>query len=230
LSDDVDGGYIDVFKYTDDINARKKYVNMYFGGYVDENGVEDTLEELESKGEREIVAYRSPLLNSTGDDFIGWIFYHADAYDNMKRTWSSRKKRKRNRVIKNASKKNSIKGGKLIGGVAELKRNKSFGYYNENGSYVKNKVNGFIAYYWYTKFTNDPTDCEPDFDNVEYEYDKDGNIIYNENFKESVVTPIQTTANGSLVELNDGRRVFVEGKTVKSGDFVNVNGVKYKVK
>ena len=33
-----------------------------------------------------------------------------------------------------------------------------------------------------------------------------------------------------LVELNDGRRVFVEGRIVESGDFVSVNGVKYKVK
>jgi hypothetical protein len=33
-----------------------------------------------------------------------------------------------------------------------------------------------------------------------------------------------------MVELNDGRRVFVEGKIVKSGDYVNVDGVKYKVK
>ena len=45
-----------------------------------------------------------------------------------------------------------------------------------------------------------------------------------------VVVPIQTTANGSLVELADGRRVFVEGAIVQSGDYVNVNGVKYKVK
>ena len=33
-----------------------------------------------------------------------------------------------------------------------------------------------------------------------------------------------------VYNLSDGRRVFVEGKYVQSGDFVNVNGVKYKVK
>ena len=53
---------------------------------------------------------------------------------------------------------------------------------------------------------------------------------YAKAINENVVSPIQTTANGSLVELNNGQRVFVEGKIVKSGDYVNVNGVKYKVK
>jgi hypothetical protein len=89
----------------------------------------------------------------------------------------------------------------------------SFGYY-QNGQYRKNTVSGFDAYYWYTKWTTDPTDCEPDM----------------ENEGKDVVTTVMTTSNGSLVELTDGRRVFVEGETVKSGDFVNVNGVKYKVK
>lgn len=231
LSDDANGGYVEQFRYTDDINAKNKYRNKVFGGYVSEDDIENLLEELESKGEREIVAYRSPLLNDNGDDFAGWIFYHADAYDDMKRNWSSRKKRQRNKIIKKASKKNKLRGGRLSGGVAELRRNKSFGYYDTNNVYKGNTVSGFDAYYWYTKYTNDPADCDPDFDNTEFIYDDDGNIIgENKKFKRSVVTPIQTTANGSMVELNDGRRVFVEGKIVKSGDFVNVDGVKYKVK
>ena len=175
------------------------------------------------------VAYRSPILNDEGDDFAGWIFYYADAYDDMKRSWSSGKKRRRNKVIKKASKKNKLRGSKLVGGVADLKRNKSFGYY-KNGKYKKNSVDGFSAYYWYTKWTSDPTDCDPDFGNVEIVYDKDGNIVSQSAKDSSVVSPIQTTANGSLVELADGSRVFVEGKIVKSGDFVNVNGVKYRVK
>jgi hypothetical protein len=107
-----------------------------------------------------------------------------------------------------------MRAGRLIGGVAQLKKQKKFGYYS-NGEYIKNSVTGFDAYYWYTKWTNDPTDCEADFTNL------DG---------KDVVSPIQTTSNGSLVELSDGRRVFVEGKIVQSGDFVNVNGVKYRVK
>lgn len=211
LEDDKDGGNVDVFNYTDDVNAKK---NNTFGGTVGDDGaIEDILEELEAKGEREIVAYRSPILNDAGDDFAGWIFYHAYAYDDMKSTWSKNKKRRRNRVIKKASKKNKLSLGKLTGGVAQLRKNMSFGKY-DGAKYKSNCVTAFDAYYWYTKWTNDPTDCTPDLDNT----------------GEDVVSPVTTTSNGSLVELSDGRRVFVEGKIVKSGDFVNVNGVKYRVK
>ena len=38
------------------------------------------------------------------------------------------------------------------------------------------------------------------------------------------------TENGSVVQLNDGRKVFVANNMVKSGDYVNVDGVKYRVK
>ena len=226
LADDKDGGKVEKFKYTDDPYARK---NETFGGVVTEDKIEELLEELEAKGEREIVAYRSPILNDEGDDFAGWIFYHAYAYDDMKKTWRDSKKRRKNKLIKKASKKNKMRAGKLVGGVAQLKKNMSFGKY-EDGKYKGNCVTGFDAYYWYTKWTNDPTDCEPDFSNVEFTYDNDGNLIAATTINQNVVAPIQTTANGSLVELSDGRRVFVEGKIVKSGDFINVNGVKYKVK
>ena len=208
-----DGGNVEMFRYTDDIYG-KKYNDTFGGGTFKDDKIEEFLEELEAKGEREIVAYRSPILNAAGDDFAGWIFYHADAYDDMNKAWKDRRKRRRNRVIKKASKKNKMVGSGLRGGVAQLKNDMSFGHYNDSGRYIGNSVTAFDAYYWYTKWTNDPTDCAPD--------------MLNEG--EDVVVPIQTTANGSLVELEDGRRVFVEGKSVKSGDFVNVNGVRYRVK
>ena len=63
-----------------------------------------------------------------------------------------------------------------------------------------------------------------------YAYDKDGKLVLSNPVNTDVVNPVQTTQNGSLVELSDGRRVFVEGQVVKSGDFVNVDGVKYRVK
>ena len=214
LEDDKDGGVVATFKYTDDPHARKKFRKMIFGGNAKtDDDIEEWLEEFEKKGEREIVAYRSPILNAEGDDFAGWIFYHADAYDNMKEKWSHTKKRIRNKLIKKASKKNKMRGKRLVGGVAQLKNNKRFGKY-EGKQYIKNSVTGFEAYYWYTKWTNDPTDCEVDMDNK----------------GQDVVVPIHTTQNGSLVELSDGRRVFVEGEVVQSGDFVNVDGVKYRVK
>lgn len=229
LEDDKSGGNVEGFKYTDDPYCRKKYDKKFGGKYFDDDEIEDLLEELEAKGDREIVAYRSPILNDAGDDFAGWIFYHAYAYDKMKKSWGAGKKRRRNKLIKKASKKNKMLFGKLVGGVAQLKKNKRFGYYN-NGKYISNSVNGFDAFYWYTKWTSDPTDCNPDFDNVEIVYDEDGNAIAWNTINETVVTPVQTTANGSLIELSDGRRVFVEGKIVQSGDYVNVDGVKYKVK
>ena len=218
LGDGKDGGEIDKFYYSDDINAKSEHRREFGGQLKTDDEIENALEELESKGEREIVAYRSPILNESGDDFVGWIFYHAYAYDNMRTSWSKSKKRRRNSLIKKASKKNKMNGNKLVGGVAQLKGDKSFGKYvsNTNGKkhYVNNSVTGFDAYYWYTKWTNNPTDCSVDMSNT----------------GEDVVVPIQTTSNGSLVQLSDGRRVFVEGKIVKSGDFVNVDGVKYKVK
>lgn len=225
---DNDGGKynVDIFYYTDDVH-HKKYAgkggnsdgekDYIFGGEGDIEQIESWLEELESKGEREIVAYRSPILNAEGDDFAGWIYYHPDAYAFMdyKRFGNShRKYRKRNKLIKKASKKNKMRGGKLVGGVAELKRDKSFGT-TVNGTYKKNSVTGYDAYYWYTKWTSDPTD---------YEFDS------NTKQGENVVSPVTTTSNGSLVELSDGRRVFVEGKVVQSGDYVNVDGKKYRVK
>jgi prefoldin subunit 5 len=228
---EIDGGEVEKFRYTDDIYGKKYNAVPDFGGKAtSDDEIQTWLEELEAKGEREIVAYRSPILNAEGDDFAGWIFYHADAYDNMHDGWTDNKKRRRNRVIKKASKKNKMVLGKLVGGVAQLKKNMSFGNYNDSGEYIKNSVNGFDAYYWYTKWTNDPTDCVPDLNNREIIYDDEGKPIGTKVINYNVVVPIQTTANGSLVELADGRRVFVEGKIVRSGDFVNVNGVKYKVK
>ena len=230
LEDNKSGGTVETFKYTDDPYAVDKYRKLSFGGgYYDDDEIEEILEELEAKGEREIVAYRSPILNDTGDDFAGWIFYHAYAYDNMKKSWRDAKKRRRNRLIRKASKINKMRVGGLTGGVAQLKKNNTFGYYNESGSYIGFSVNGFDAYYWYTKWTDDPTDCVPDFDNVEVTYDEEGNPSFN-TIEKNVVSPVKTTSNGSLVELSDGRRVFVEGEIVKSGDYVNVDGVKYRVK
>ena len=192
--------------------------------------LENSMDELEEKGD-EIVAYRSPILNAECDDFAGWIYYYAKASNEyMRPKWSEKKRKRKNKVIKRAARKNKVRSGKLIGGVAQLKKNSGFGHIDKNGEWQGRSVSAYDAFYWYTKWTSDPTDCEPDFSNVEMVYDANGNLIGMKAINKSVVSPIQTTANGSLVELSDGRRVFVEGKNVKSGDFVNVDGVKYRVK
>ena len=230
--DEKKSGNLERFRYSDDPYSRK-YKDVFGGTFYsdDTDKIDEYIEELEAKGDREVVAYRSPILNDAGDDLAGWIFYHPHAYNYMKSTWWPIIKRIKNKVIKKASKKNKIVGGKVTGGVAQLKGYKGFGY-TKNKKYRANTVNGFDAYYWYTKWTNDPMDCDPDFSNTEYVTDKDGNLVINESFSRSVVTPVMTTSNGSLVQVTDGdttMKIFVEGKIVKSGDFVNVNGKKYRV-
>ena len=214
LKDDGDGGgTVGTFRASEDkYNKDDKYYKKY-GGFGTEDDILDWSEALEAKGD-EIVAYRSPILNDAGDDFAGWKYYYAYAYDYMKSGWSDRKKRRKNRIIAKAAKKNKMRGRKLKGGVAQLKKKRKFGYYNKDGKYIGNSISGYDAYYWYTKWTNDPTDCDIDM-TVERGAE--------------IVTPVQTTENGSLVKLNDGRIVFVKDEVVKAGDFVTVNGVKYKV-
>ena len=74
----------------------------------------------------------------------------------------------------------------------------------------------FDAFYWYTKFTTDPND-----DGLDTQYDgNNGDII----------SPVMTTENGTLVELEDGRRVFVNDFGIRSGDYVLVEGKRYRVR
>ena len=88
------------------------------------------------------------------------------------------------------------------------------------------KVNGettyrpkaYDAFYWYTKWTTDPND-----DNLDRTEDEINN-------NEDVISPVMTTENGTLVELEDGRRVFVNDFGIKSGDYVLVEGQRYRVK
>ena len=231
---DDDGGYVDKFYYTDNPYAKK---NDNFGGKKgDEEKVEEWLDELEAKGEREVVAYRSPILNAEGDDFAGWIYYYANAREDHLahvkggENAKKRKKRRRNNLIKKAAKKNKKLGNKLIGGVAQLRRDDTSFKFNQK------KATGFDAYFWYIYWTNDPTDCVPDMSNVEVYYDENGNPKANPSYQSSITSQAQsvlTTSNGSLVEVKDGDttyRVFVKDEIVKSGDIVNVNGKKCRVK
>ncbi len=86
-----------------------------------------------------------------------------------------------------------------------------------NGQYTQ-KPKAFDAFYWYTKWTTDPND-----DTIERTYDELDNNT-------DVVSPVITTENGTLVELEDGRRVFVNDFGVKSGDYILVEGQRYRVK
>ena len=82
----------------------------------------------------------------------------------------------------------------------------------------KKIVKAYTAFYWYTYYTEDlEKDC--------FEWGQKQNSI--------LVDNIVKSENGSVVEIIDvngnPRKVFVAGNMVRSGDYVNVDGVKYRV-
>lgn len=176
--------------------------------------MEERIDALEEMGES-IYAYKSPLLNDEGTDFKGWIFYYANI-DNRYRNNQKLKKKFSRLIMKRAAKTgNRKKGGKNM-----LLRKEVFKLHQGmtiNGVYTQ-KPKAFDAFYWYTKWTTDPND-----DTIERTYDELDNNT-------DVVSPVITTENGTLVELEDGRRVFVNDFGVKSGDYILVEGQRYRVK
>ena len=97
-------------------------------------------------------------------------------------------------------------GHKVTGGVNQLK-SKVVG----SNSKGRSTSSAYDAFYWYTYYTEDmEKDC---FERTA----KDMEII---------IDGVVNTSNGSIVELSDGRKVFVADAMVKSGDYVTVEGVK----
>ena len=114
-------------------------------------------------------------------------------------------KKIKSKIIKRAAKRSLKKNG----GV-EKKKKKVFGW--------KKIVKAYTAFYWYTYYTEDlEKDC--------FEWGQKQNSI--------LVDNIVKSENGSVVEIIDvngnPRKVFVAGNMVRSGDYVNVDGVKYRV-
>ena len=187
-----------------------------------EKKVEELLDEIDEKGDL-IVAYKSPIIeeiedenNTSVDDmvdgqdmdsdikFIGWIFYHPnlDHGDFYKgKLLSGLRKKIKAKIIKKASKN----GHKKSGGKNMLHRKKV------------DKMSAYDAFYWYTYYTEDlEKDC------FEREAAQDAIFIDN----------IVHTENGSVVEINDGGntfKVFVADNMVRTGDYINVGGKKYRV-
>lgn len=179
--------------------------------------VQKLIDELEKRGD-EIVAYKSPIIEEPGDTttvsnmidggnsdidikFIGWNFFHPNLnHTNDDYYKSNFMKKIKSKIIKKAAKS----GHKKRGGV--------------NGLRTRWKVRSDTAYdafYWYTYYTEDlEKDC--------FEFKTTDNSI--------IIDNVVHTENGSVVQLNDGRKVFVANNMVKSGDYVNVDGVKYRVK
>lgn len=190
----------------------------------DDEKIEDLMDRLEDFADN-VVAYKSPILDDTKREdknisdiidgesfdmdvkFIGWKFYHADIYHTNAEYYSSNLMKKiKSKVIQKAAKRSHKKNG----GVAML-NNKEFG---------RNKiVKAYKAFYWYTYYTEDlEKDC------FEWNKENQGKI-----FMDNIVK----SESGSVVEIIDvngnPRKVFVAGSMVRSGDYVNVDGVKYRV-
>ena len=207
----------------------KKEIDSLIGNILsaksgDNDKIEDLMDNLEDFADN-VVAYKSPILDDTKREdknisdiidgesfdtdvkFIGWKFYHADIYHKDATDYRSNLMKKiKSKVIQKAAKRSHKKNG----GVAML-NNKEFGR-NEI-------VKAYDAFYWYTYYTEDlEKDC--------FEWNK-------ENQDKAFMDNIIKSESGSVVEIIDvngnPRKVFVAGSMVRSGDYVNVDGVKYRV-
>ena len=188
--------------------------------------IENLLNDMESQGDV-IVAYKSPIIEEPGEPsnvsniiesgnssdvdikFIGWHFFHPNLNHTGTTYYGNGAiqgliKKIKSKIIQKASKN----GNKKRGGVTRLK--------NKNVGSSRRKIDtAYVAFYWYTYYTEDlEKDC--------FKFKTTDNSI--------IIDNVVHTENGSVVQLSDGRKVFVANNMVKSGDYVNVDGVKYRVK
>lgn len=210
----------DINKLIKSINSAKN-INVINPDKDDEvKRIENLLNDMESQGDV-IVAYKSPIIEEPGDTttvsnmidggssdvdikFIGWNFFHPNL-NHTKQVYyrSNLIKKIKSKIIQKAAKN----GHKKNGGVTRLKNKKV-------GSLRRKIDTAYVAFYWYTYYTEDlEKDC--------FEFKTDDNTV--------IIDNVVHTENGSVVQLNDGRKVFVANNMVKSGDYVNVDGVKYRV-
>lgn len=204
----------DINKLIGSINSVKN-INVINPDKDDEvEQIENLLNDMESQGEV-IVAYKSPIIEEPGDTTTVSNMIDGGSSDidikfigwnffhpnlnNKKYYKSDFMKKIKSKIIKKAAKS----GHKKRGGV--------------NGLRTRWKVRSDTAYkafYWYTYYTEDlEKDC--------FEFKTDDNTV--------IIDNVVHTENGSVVQLSDGRKVFVANNMVKSGDYVNVDGVKYRV-
>ena len=210
----------DINKLIKSINSAKN-INVINPDKDDEvKRIENLLNDMESQGDV-IVAYKSPIIEEPGDTttvsnmidggssdvdikFIGWNFFHPNL-NHTKQVYyrSNLIKKIKSKIIQKAAKN----GHKKNGGVTKLKNKKV-------GSLRRKIDTAYVAFYWYTYYTEDlEKDC--------FEFNTTNNTV--------IIDNVVHTENGSVVQLSDGRKVFVANNMVKSGDYVNVDGVKYRV-
>jgi hypothetical protein len=190
--------------------------------------IEELIDELDDRGDI-IIAYKSPIIQEVGESsnvsdmingepmnndikFIGWHFFHP----NLNHTGNIYYtpgiigrvlKKIKSKIIKKASKN----GHKINGGVAQL--------HKKNVGTIITKIDeAYTAFYWYTYYTEDlEKDC---FERTTVDNTK-------------IIDNVVRTENGSVVEVTDTdgnkRKVFVADNYVRQGDYVTVDGVKYRV-
>lgn len=212
----------DIKSLVKDINSIRKMKRATSDSQ--EEQVSDVIDDLEKQGEL-IVAYKSPIIQDTGEEkdvsgllegevmendikFIGWHFFHPNLNHTGSTYYSSKfMKRVKSKIIKKASKT----GHKKNGGVARLR-------IKNVGRKSKRIDKAYVAFYWYTYYTEDmERDC---FDMMTED-------------KQIIVDSVMRTENGSVVEIDingQSRKVFVADANVRQGDYVTVDGVKYRVK
>lgn len=168
---------------------------------------------LEDKGD-EIVAYKSPIF-ADNDGSVSNVsaLMNGETMDNdikfigwyfyhpnLDHTNLSRLAKK---FKKKVIQKASKKSTKKNGGVNKLKSKNIRG------------VKAYNRFYWYAYYTED--------------LEKDCYVNTAKN-KDTYIDSVIQTENGSIVNVEGIGRVFVKDNMVKSGDYVNVNGKKYRVK
>lgn len=212
-----------------DINDLNSYASRYAYNASKISDVIDDLDEKIDKMADNIVAYKSPILMTSSDvskvsefvsgegaldfdlKFVGWHFYHTGLGDNYyagSGLINKIFKKIKSKIIKKAVKT----GSKTNGGVNGLRNRWKVGT-----NWTKSNISSFRAFFWYSYYTDDlEQDC--------FIWDAAQDSYY--------VSGIVRTSNGSIVEISDGtttRKAFVANNNVKSGDYVSVDGIRYRV-
>jgi hypothetical protein len=202
-------------------NNNKRYYNIGISAIYNikrtddkEKAYEDLMKDLEDRAD-DIVAYRSPILadtetkeNNVTNLISGIDLETADVkfigwyyfHPNLDHTGlSSFWKKFKKRVISRAAKKSNTKNG----GVSRLKKRK-----------IKKQL-AYDRFYWYAYYTDD--------------LEKDCYVPSANTTGDVYIDSVTQTENGSIVHIEGLGNVFVKDNNVKSGDYVTVNGKKYRV-
>lgn len=181
--------------------------NKYWYSGIKEKKINELIDELEDKGDK-IVAYRTPILtviddNDNSNNVSSLVSGGDMEIKDLKFLgWYYFHPDLEHINITNKRKKKIIEKAAKKGGIKKLYSKK-----------VKGET-AFWAFFWYAYYTDDmEKDC--------YKGKSNEHVAY--------VDSLTQTENGTIVDIN-GTHVFVKDSNVQKGDYVNVNGKKYRVK